>query len=126
MHSLREIASNAVEYDDILLSTLKGVDGVDLYGLAEAAVLATAERSNPVLELADLRLIWGYDTDHSCYLPKSTRIGAIVSDEVNKLLCEFSFIRIALGSIINTFSRVFQIKEYHSSSKNFLKILKRI
>lgn len=64
---LREIASNAVEYDDILLSTLKGVNSIDLYSFALIAALATTERSDIVLKLTNLRLIWGYDTDLSRY-----------------------------------------------------------
>ena len=51
------VAPNAIENDDILLSSLEGIHSIDFDSLGESAVLASAKRTKSVLNVSDLGLV---------------------------------------------------------------------
>lgn len=101
LKSRGEVRANAVENDDILLSSLESIHSVDLDGCLELTVLASTQWAQTVLQMTNLRLIWSNDSNTASDGLQSPSLGAIESNELNQLFCKFSFIHVASRSIIS-------------------------
>lgn len=104
LESRGEVRADAVENDDILLSSLKSIHSVDLDGTLKLTVLASTQWAQTVLKMTNLRLIWSNYSNTASDGLQSPSLGAIESNELNQLFREFCFIHVAFRSIISSLS----------------------
>lgn len=83
LEGCREVGADAVENDDVFLSPLESINCVDLDGCLELTVLAAAEWTQLIFEVAYMRLIWRNDTNTAGNRFQSSRIGTIKSNKFN-------------------------------------------
>ena len=116
------IASNTIEDNHILLTTLERVDSVNFKCILNIAALVSTQSFKPLIELSDLRFIWRDYTDLPLNILERPLQRHFSCHKIDEHLGEISLFHVTFTLIIIDFFRMLNIKEDHSATEDSCQI----